>query len=353
MKINLLSDEKTEELDIVSTEEAIPEDELLRQEEQELGASEVQDVDSGLEEGPVVEETETEEAVLSEPSFASYDEEESGPSKKKFGIYALLFASIIAISALVYYWFVLRPTGDEKPFFPPPDQIAETTTDAEVPDKDATVGGETVADDLTAFDKDVLISIQGGVSIIQGINNLLPDDVNISMLTYHGDQSLTIQCVAHSADKLNSFFQALQSEFPGTTMKSNVDHRVVGGQTVRRMTISASGFELQQPTYATKVEMLDVSQLKSRMEQLATTAGIKISSVSGGTRSFSGAEIVRTPISIRMSGPLNAELSFLNDLATTGLNIKFSKVMLLSSERRAPSRGNIDLILYLELVKPS
>ena len=355
MKINLLSDEKSEELNWGSSETSASEPELPQQEKLETGFSDTLfDSEPPAKEEPETEEPVTDESVLSTPPFTSFETDETKPPKKKSGTFILAFFLIFVLAGAAY-WYIIRPSKEKKPSFPPADSLTvDISKTAEEPvGKDVPVEEALPVSAVTAFEKEVLTSIQGGVAIITGVINVLPDGANISVLTYHGDRSLTIQSMAPSVEKLNVFYQALQSEFPGTTMKSDLDKQVVAGRSTNRMTISASGFELKEPITTAKVQMLDVPQLKSKVEQLATDAGVKVQSVSGGIRSFTNDELVRTPLSIRLTGAQNAGLSFLEELATAHLNLRFSKIMLLSSNRIMQTRGNVDFILYVELVRPS
>jgi len=146
----------------------------------------------------------------------------------------------------------------------------------------------------------------------------------------------------------------LQNQFPAAKLqKSAIERRDVGGRTIQKMIIMASGFEQKEPVVSGGVEMFDFPQLKSNVEQWATEAGVTVRNINGGGRSFPGPNIIRTPFSLRLSGNLEQELRFLNEIASLRLNVKFSKIMFLSRNNKVPSDKKYDLIIDAELVRPS
>jgi len=362
MQINLLNDEKSEEQEISSSRTRVFESEPQLPEEPEIKLSETS-IDSFPleEEEPEIAKYETDDTELSMPPFAPFEPEDTKPPKKKIGILAVIIPLLVVAVAVVYI-FVFRARKEQKPSFQPTDlRVTDTSKVAEAPKDDGVLQEGDISTSqpeglqmgtLTAFERDVLTSTQSGASIISGVNSALPDGATISMLTYHGDQSLTVQGLARTREELNSFYQTFQGAFPAAQMKSDFDRSVVGGQTLQRITIHASGFKPIEPI-AAKVDMLDIPQLRSKVDQIAKRAGLDVKGVSGGTRSFTGDQVERTPISIRLMGSQRAGFQFLNDLANANMNLKFSKVMVLSSDLKVLKVGNVDLILYIELVRPS
>ena len=361
MNINLLHDQSSEvqKADILDEANTLAQESFEEEDNSPFALSEEQEEKETENPEPEKEfgfkqhEPEQEETGFADSRFTSIYDEHEKPPKKKTGLFILVIALFVVAIASAYYFLIYQPKQKSQPSFPPPQEIAIDTSEAVTNQPNETITSPISGEGtLTDFEKEIQVSVQGGVNTIKRILNTLPKDVTISVLTYHGDRSLNIQVLANTATQLNEYFQLLSNEFRGATLeKSEIESRTVNGRPLKRLTITSSGFDSAQPLSAGNIQILEIPQFRTRIEQISRDSGLRVESITGGTRSFSDNKVIRTPFTIKLSGSQNSGLQFLNNIVAARLNIKFSKIMILSSDSNVPSNGTIDLILYIDLVK--
>ena len=277
----------------------------------------------------------------------------SSSKKTIFTIVGLLVLAVV----LVVGWYLTKSPKDTSQFTD--QQPIETDTKVEVPEETITtdIPGEveTTAEPVTPVVEvplsvqQLINSTQNGVRTVETILASMPQNVNLTAITY-SDGKFLAEILGRSANDISNLNAQLQQRFSGGNIRLlSQDQKNIGGYTYQQAlvngAISTGGFgNVRPPVY------LNADEIKNEFMQNCRDIGLTLKQfdIKNEIRST---DFRKIPVIFRAVGSTDNALNFLNSLVNKNLNVNLWKIVFTPLDRNL-NDNRVVLILNMEVYRP-
>lgn len=273
---------------------------------------------------------------------------------KKF-IYILAAFSIILLAVVA--WLLFQPGKTQKTVTEPPiSALTEPGTPA-LEDTSQGFGlqhdaGITPTPTLPPMLRDKIVNTQRGINTVSNILNMIPSNINFTMISY-SDGKFLLEFLANADADINNVSNQLQQNLYAADVKLlSKESRTIQSRQLRQALVNgsvnisqatSSMGNPQEPVY------LNSTDLKNQLSNLCRQSGLAIKQFDSGNEKAEG-EFMVLPIMFKAMGQKGNILTFLQQLSNANINISFSKISLIANGVDL-SDPNITLLMNIGLFR--
>lgn len=277
-----------------------------------------------------------------------YDKSYTRSSSKKA---TYIIGALFVIAAFIIGYLLYKFTSDKSDF------PATTESDISAPDRESSSALDTPTEtgiieaesavNLPAFERELISATQKGVSAIESINALVPQNVNFTVIRY-SDGNFLAEMLGNSSEDLTR----IQENLLNASVTDNVnilsqEAKNVNGVNYQKALINGvvtggSGMAMRRPEY------LDVNSVKERFSQYCEEEGMRLKQFDIKSE-VAATEFTKIPVMFKATGGKGAAVSFLKKLVDNNINVNLSKIVLI---QRVPGESDVNLILNMDVYTP-
>ncbi len=272
-----------------------------------------------------------------------------GGSKKL--VYILAACGIILIAAVA--WFMFQPGKGKKTasYEPPVTTLSDTETTTfedsasgfNFEPEPSVIPPTTLAPAL----RERILKSNRGIGTVNNVLNLIPSNINFTMISYSDGKFLVEFLAASDADINQVNSQLQQNMYAANVNLLSKEDRTIQNRRLRQALVNgnvnmnqATGeSNPQEPTF------LSATDFQNQLSSMCQQAGLTIKQFDTGREKAEG-EFMILPIKFKATGQKSNIYTFLQQLVSSNLNVSFSKISLIAKE---VDLSNPDFTLLLNI----